>query len=463
MREHRPTFNRRGFVGGLIGSTALAACLARPARAQELFSRIGLRGALDADLNGLLPDVADDQSRMLQQAINGAARDGKILWLPAGSYVVSNIDLPDGARIAGVAGATRLIYGGRGHCFVAEGGGRIELSGLVIDGANQRLGEHVTGLVHLRGVSEAVIEDVDITGSSGHALTLEGCGGHVSGCHFSGAAQVGLYAVGSTGLAIRDNVVSDCGNGGILVHRWSPDEDGTIVSGNRVMRIAARAGGTGQNGNGINIFRAGNVMVTGNHVSDCAFSAIRANSADNIQIVGNQAIRSGETGLYAEFEFQGALIANNVVDGATLGISVANFNEGGRLAVVSGNIVRNLVTQGPYPAENAGFGIGIGIEADCSVTGNTVDGAPKWGILAGWGPYLRAVNISGNVVRRSGAGVAVSVVEDSGSALISDNVFQDTPDGAVVGCRWNEVVTGDLTRPGAERFSHLTIADNAVG
>jgi hypothetical protein len=75
-------------------------------------------------------------------------------------------------------------------------------------------------------------------------------------------------------------VVRDCANGGILVHRWSVGEDATIVARNRVMRIAARAGGTGQNGNGINIFRAGNVMVTDNHVSDCAFSAIRANSGE---------------------------------------------------------------------------------------------------------------------------------------------------------------------------------------
>jgi uncharacterized secreted repeat protein (TIGR03808 family) len=165
------------------------------------------------------------------------------------------------------------------------------------------------------------------------------------------------------------------------------------------MRIAARAGGTGQNGNGINIFRAGNVMVTDNHVSDCAFSAIRANSASNIQIVSNQAIRSGETAVYAEFSFEGAVIASNLIDGGTVGISVANFNEGGRLAAVTGNIIRNLTTQGPYPAEYAGFGIGMAIEADAAVTGNVIEGAPKWGVLMGWGPFLRAVNFTGNTIR----------------------------------------------------------------
>ncbi|TGS88727.1 TIGR03808 family TAT-translocated repetitive protein, partial [bacterium M00.F.Ca.ET.177.01.1.1] len=102
----------------------------------------------------------------------------------------------------------------------------------------------------------------------------------------------------------------------ILVHRWQAAEDGTIVSGNRVQRIGARSGGTGQNGNGINAFRAGNVIISGNVVSDCAFTAIRANSASNLQITGNSCSRSGETGIYSEFSFEGAILSNNLVDGA---------------------------------------------------------------------------------------------------------------------------------------------------
>jgi twin-arg-translocated uncharacterized repeat protein len=460
MSRTSPLPTRRAALAALLGAAAFP--LAAPAGAETLFSNVGLRGGLDADLSDLLPDTADDQSRRLQKAIDAAAAAGRILRLPPGSYLFSNLRLPDGTRIAGVPGATRLVYGGRGHGLLAEGAARIELSGLVVDGANQRLGEHVPGLVTLRAVAEAVISEVSVTGSSKHGLALEGAGGRIERSAFSGAAFAGIYAVESRGLTIRDNVVTDCANGGILVHRWSKAEDGTVVSGNRIARISARAGGTGQNGNGINIFRAGNVLVTGNHVTDCAFSAIRANSADNIQITGNQAIRSGETALYAEFSFEGALIANNLIDGATIGISVANFNEGGRLAVITGNVIRNIVSDGPYPAENAGFGIGIAVEADAAVTGNTIEAAPKWGVLAGWGPFLRDVNITGNVIRQAGAGVAVSVVEGAGGILVSDNVFSRTPGGAVIGTRWNDVLTGDLARTGAGAFPHLTVERNRV-
>ena len=462
MSTIHPVLNRRRFLTGLAGAGA-AGFLAPHAVAGELFSQIDLRGGHDADLSGLLPDAIDDQSRLFQRAIDEAAAQDRVLRLPPGSYVLSNINLPDGARIAGVSGATRLIYGGRGHFLLSEGARRVELSGLVLDGANQRLGSHISGLVHLRGVAEAVVENVTIAGADGHGVTLEACGGRISRCEIFGARLAGIYAVESSKLSITRNLVRDCANGGILVHRWSAGEDATLIDGNRVMRIAARAGGTGQNGNGINIFRADNVMVTNNHVSDCAFSAIRANSASNIQIVSNQAIRSGETAIYAEFSFEGAVIASNLIDGGTVGISVANFNEGGRLAVVQGNIIRNLTTQGPYPAEYAGFGIGMAIEADAAVSGNVIEGAPKWGVLMGWGPFLRAVNFTGNTIRDCGAGVAVSVVEGAGAALISGNLFDAVPGGAILGCRWNEVVTGDLARTGAGKFRHLTLERNAVG
>ncbi|TIR78362.1 MAG: TIGR03808 family TAT-translocated repetitive protein, partial [Mesorhizobium sp.] len=81
-----------------------------------------------------------------------------------------------------------------------------------------------------------------------------------------------------------------------------------------------------------NAFRAGNVIISANVVSDCAFSAIRANSSSNLQITGNTCSRSGETGIYSEFSFEGAILSNNLVDGAANGISIVNFNEGGRMA-----------------------------------------------------------------------------------------------------------------------------------
>ena len=110
------------------------------------------------------------------------------------------------------------------------------------------------------------------------------------------------------------------GNGGILVHRSNKGDDGTLVIDNRIEDIANTRGGSGEYGNAINVFRAANVIVRGNHISRAAFSAVRGNAASNIQIVGNTATELGEVAIYSEFGFEGAVIANNIVDGAALGI-----------------------------------------------------------------------------------------------------------------------------------------------
>ena len=311
--------NRRTVIGGLA---ALAACGgALPPRrvfaaAQApMLETSGMRGSIDAGDFGIRPGALDDQSRAFDRILKKAGETGQPIFLPPGRYTVSNLTLPKRINIIGAPGATRIVYGGNGRLLAAEGCERVELRGLVIDGANR---------------------------------WLEACAGSIEGNRISGAADAGLYSVQATGLRISGNAIADCGNGGILVHRWQEGPDGTIVTGNRIERIQALSGGTGQNGNGINVFRTANVIVANNVVSHAAFSAIRANAGNNIQIIGNNCTASGETALYSEFGFEGAVVANNVVDGAANGIALVNFNEGGRLGTCSGNVVRNLRIDGPY-------------------------------------------------------------------------------------------------------------------
>lgn len=438
-----------------------AAALSAP-RAFGSTRQPDLRGSIDAvQYKAAVPGAGDQKSGSLQRVIDEASRNNVPVFLPPGVYKVSNLRLPDNARITGVAGASRILYTGGGHLFSAENVKRIELSNIVIDGQNRWLGDHAGALVQFTDVDEVRIDNCEIGGSRKHALQLERCGGRIERSRISGAGQSGLYAVESAGLSITGNEVFDCGNGGILVHRWNKGADNSIVSGNRVYRIRANDGGTGQNGNGINIFRADSVMVTNNHVSDCAFTAIRANSASDIQISDNQCLRSGETAVYVEFEFEGAVVSGNMIDGAANGISIANFDQGGRLASVTGNVVRNLTLIGPYPHE-LGFGVGIAAEADTLISGNIVEGAPRWGMQLGWGPYLRNLMVTGNVIRKAPIGCAVSVADGAGTAVITDNVFQQTPDGAVLGFEWDKKVSGELATGGQARYPQLTVERNRI-
>lgn len=454
---------RRKFLKSLGTGLAATAALATPASSAALFGNVDIRGSVDAAQSGARPGALDDQSRVMQKIFDQAAREDKPVFLPPGTYLVSNLTLPPNTRLMGISGASRLIYGGEGHLLMAEHGQHIEISDIVIDGANRTLRNGAEALVQVMNCKTFVLNNCEIVGSSGSGVHLERCGGRIEKCRITGASGLAaIYSVDSFGMTITNNEVSDCANGGILIHRWQPGEDGSIVMGNRIQRIHARNGGTGQWGNGVNIFRAHSVMVANNRIADCAFSAVRSNSGSNAQIIGNNCSRSGETALYSEFEFEGAMIANNIVDGATIGVSIANFMQSGRMAVCANNIIRNLKTKGPYPAQQPGFGIGISVEADTTVTGNLIENAPLYGMLLGWGPYLRDVVASGNVIRNAREGIAVSVVKGAGKVNITGNIISQSLLGNIVGHEWADAVTKDLALVSSHPFDHLMLEKNTV-
>jgi len=420
------------------------------------------RGSLSAKDYGVEPGAVDPASKAFARMLRDASSRNLPIFLPPGIYRISDIDLPENVRIEGVAGATRLAYTGDGKFLNAAGSKRLALSNLVIDGANRWLNDDQPGLLTLRDVPDLKIDNCEIMGASKFAIWSERSSGRISDNTISGAAESGIYAVEGSEFEIRSNKVTDCGNGGILVHRWTKGHDGTIVSGNRIARIAANGGGTGQNGNGINVFRADDVKVSDNQISDCAFTAVRSNAGSNVQITDNHCLNSGEMAIYSEFGFEGAMISGNLVDGAANGISSTNFNEGGRLAVISGNIVRNLHLTAPYKEDGQYFGIGISAEAEAVISGNLIENVPLWAMQLGWGPYMRNVSATGNVIRKTPVGCAVSVVEGAGAAMIRDNQFSEISDTAIAGFRWAEKVTGDLTKSGADEFAFLNIGGNQV-
>ena len=271
------------------------------------------------------------------------------------------------------------------------------------------------------------MSDCRIIGSAEDGIVLRKVSGRISDCEIGDIRKGGLFSEDAAGLEIAHNHVRDCGDNGILVWRSEIGEDGTIVTANRIERIAAKSGGSGQNGNGVNVFRAGSVMVSNNRIADCAFSAIRSNSGSNCQMIGNSCARLGEVALYAEFAFEGAVIANNIVETAAMGISVTNFNEGGRLAVVQGNLIRNIF----FRKDADSRGVGIAVEADSVVSGNVIEGAPGYGIMIGWGSYLRDVSVTGNLIRNAHIGIGVSTDSSAGTALITDNLITGAKDGAI--------------------------------
>jgi uncharacterized secreted repeat protein (TIGR03808 family) len=130
--------------------------------------------------------------------------------------------------------------------------------------------------------------------------------------------------------------------------------------------------------------------------------------------------------------------------------------------VVQGNLIRNLVAARPPGSDPNTPALGIGVEADAVVSGNVIENVQGTGISAGYGPYLRDVAITGNIVRESDYGVAISVAGGAGTAVIADNLISGARLGAIVGREWDKTVTGDLSKGGAARYAQLSIGGNRV-
>jgi uncharacterized secreted repeat protein (TIGR03808 family) len=451
--------NRRHLIGASAAGVAGALAVAPDAaRAAPLTSTMGR----DATQYGVRPGSPDDQTRALQRAIDEAARAQVPLALPPGIYRTGMLRLSSGTQLVGVRGATKLVFNGGASMLQGEGANHVGLSGITLDGSGIALPAR-RGLVHCLGGDDVRIVDCELTNSGGAGIWFEQVSGDVNGNIITNIASTAFVSFDARGLVVARNTIIGTSDNGIEILRTAIGDDGTLVVDNRIEDIKAGPGGSGQYGNAINAFRAGNVIVRGNRIRNCDYSAVRGNSASNIQITGNSVSDVREVALYSEFAFEGAVIANNTVDGAAFGVSVCNFNEGGRIAVVQGNIIRNLLPKRPIgTAPDDDAGVGIYIEADSSVTGNVIENAPSFGIMAGWGQYLRDVVISGNVIRKAFVGIGVSVAPGAGTALINANMISEAARGAVVGHDHGRPVTPDLSAEGAQRFTQVVIGNNAV-
>src|SRR3954454_13333544 len=450
---------RRRLIGGSAAGVAGALAMSpEAARAAPPTSTLGR----DVTQYGVRPGSPDDQTAKLQRAIDEAARAQAPLALPPGVYRTGMLRLSNGSQLVGVRGATKLIFSGGASMLQGEGANNVGLTGISLNGGGIPLPER-RGLVHCAGGSDVRIIDCEISESGGNGIWLEQVSGDVSGNILTKIATTAVVSFDAKGLIVSRNTITGTNDNGIEILRTAIGDDGTLVADNRIEDIKAGPGGSGQYGNAINAFRAGNVIVRGNRIRNCDYSAVRGNSASNIHITGNSVSDVREVALYSEFAFEAGVIANNIVDGAAVGVSVCNFNEGGRIAVVQGNIIRNLIPKRPIgTAPDDDAGVGIYIEADASVTGNVVENAPSYGIVAGWGKYLRDVAITGNVIRKALAGVGVSVVPGAGTALVNNNMISGTPRGAGGGLDHARAVTSDLSADGAQRFAQLVVGGNAV-
>ncbi len=433
--------NRRHLLAGLA-----AFALTSPVRAQ----------AIVPELN---PGTPDDQSGALQDALLRASGEGRPLFLPPGTYYVQNLQVPSNLLVTGIPGKTTLAAMASTPVARIAGSAHVRFEGITFGHGNGGPEGAEAGLLEIEASDHVMLADCAFTGGRASGIAIHDAAARIDACDFLGHGLAAIFSLDSRGLTISGNRIAGCGNGGILVWGNASRRGSSTIIGNSISGVGASNGGNGQNGNGINIFRCDDVLIANNRIADCAFTAIRLNSTNNVVVSGNLCRNSGEVAIFSEFAFTGSIIADNIVDGAALGISVTNMDQSGQVASVTGNIVRNIREASAVNPDTKP--IGIYAEAETTVTGNTVYGVVGTGIRAGNGPYLRNVVIADNVVSAVNTGIGVSVVDGAGPVAITGNVI-DALDHAIVGLEWERVVSPDLATD-APRYPQVSLSGNRAG
>ncbi len=392
-----------------------------------------------------------EQTKLLQSAIDKAQNSSGVVQLGAGTFNVSGIRIAGDLQLAGIPGRTTLQVRTREPVLTVGTARNVSLEGI------RFAADEGSDLAVANGVETLTIADCSFSGGT-TGLSLDKCSGTIRGNSFSSQSGTGLHALDCRNLKINGNTFTDIGNNGIRVWRSEKGEDGTIVSDNQIARISASNGGDGQNGNGINVYRAGNLIVSNNRISDCAFTAIRNNSGDGAVITGNSISRCKEVALYVEFAFLGANVSNNMLEDVAHGISITNFNEGGRLAICSGNVIRGA--RG-VNAHGQPLGGGIFAEADTILNGNLIEEAENAGIALGWGAFGRNLSAVGNTLRNCGRGITFSTLAP-GPFQIANNMIVGAKNGAIIGMDHDKVVTGDFAATGSILPKSLRLGENTV-
>jgi uncharacterized secreted repeat protein (TIGR03808 family) len=418
--------------------------------------------ALDGARLGLKPGSSDDQSSALARALRTATAAGEALYLPAGVYRAERVEVPEGARLLGEPGATRLTGSGAGPLLIIGKGRRASIESIMLESAMRPSAAEDGGLLAAEDVGDLTLHRLVLRKTLGSGIRLIRCGGRISDIDVEDVGATGIFSLDAAGLMIEGCRMRDIGNNGIQVWRSAAGWDGTLVRGNQLSRVRADAGGSGQNGNAVNIFRANGVVVSDTVATDCTFTAVRANSSSDVSIRGTVARTMGEVAIFVEFGFSGAVVVGNIVERAAAGISITNFNNGGRLGTVQGNLVRDLFRRPDPETGKLAYGYGIAAEADTAVTGNVVEDAEGIGINLGWGPYLRDVTASSNLIRGASVGIGVSVAPGAGRAAILGNTISGARRAAILGYAWDEARTRDLADAGAQVDPRLMLANNVV-
>lgn len=245
---------------------------------------LGARQTEALSTYGIVPgDGEIDQTAMLQRAADAAAQSDTPLSLPAGIYSTRRLTLKSGTHIEGVPGRTILRYRGGGAILNVAQAGNVRLSGLVLDGGNQPLGDG-GALLAARDAKDLDISGCRFIASSGDGIVLHRASGRIAGCEIAHIGKTGLVSEDSGNLTIAGNLIDEAATG-LSLTGFKPGAEPVVVQDNVIkdlfLRKTIHLSGTG-------IAVAGDSVIRGNVIDGAPAYGIRiAGDRQHVRVTGN--------------------------------------------------------------------------------------------------------------------------------------------------------------------------------
>ena len=211
-----------------------------------------------------------DQTAMLQQAIDTAAKAGEPVYLPPGIYSTRRLELRSGTHLAGMSGKSILRCRDGGGLIGVERAADIRLDGLVLDGGGRDMG------IDWALCAATMVQRLQL-----------------SNCRFLRSGSGAILVSRSENVIITGNLVDNAATG-IAVTNIAQLGKPALIKDNLVRNLFFRKIAP-SHGNGILV--EADAMVTGNVVEDASgFGILVGRHVRDVSIAKND-IRNAHIGI----------------------------------------------------------------------------------------------------------------------------------------------------------------------
>ncbi len=174
---------------------------------------------LDGRNFGLTPGAPYDQADILLTAVNAANSAKQKLFLPAGSYNISNVSIPTNTQIIGAGGATKLVQMTDKPIFTVVGGQNIAFEQFDLVGAQDLAAD---AILYMQSVRNVNIEECGFFASAKHGVWGYDAQVQLNSNRFEQIGSAAIFLNNGVQSQVRGNVIKGCGNNGILIWRDEP-------------------------------------------------------------------------------------------------------------------------------------------------------------------------------------------------------------------------------------------------